>query len=130
MPIQLTATYAAVLALLFVVLSVRTLLLRRKLSIGVGDGGDLSLIKAARAHANFSEYTPLCLILLFFLESSSGTPNTIHLYGVLLVVGRSIHAYGVSQVDENYKFRVAGMACTFVVLIGCSTRLLRLTLFG
>ena len=55
------APYVAVLALIFVVLSVRTLSLRRKLGAGVGDGGSQKLVKAVRAHANFAEYTP-CLL--------------------------------------------------------------------
>ena len=91
---QLTATYASVLALIFVMLSVRTLLLRRKLKVGVGDGGDPGLIKAARAHGNFAEYTPICLILLYFLELTVGATNTVHFYGICLVLGRLVHAYG------------------------------------
>lgn len=121
---EITAVYTAVLALIFVVLSVRTLMLRRKLGVGVGDGGDSRLTKAARAHSNFAEYTPICLLLIYFLETVAGAQVAVHLYGAILILGRSIHAYGVSQVKENYTFRVVGMACTFVVIIGCSMRLL------
>lgn len=125
---ELTAIYCACLALIFVVLSARTLLLRRKLGIGVGDGSDRRLTKAIRAHSNFAEYTPICLILIYLLETVVGAQSMVHVYGVILVLGRAIHAYGVSQVKENYRFRVTGMACTFVVLIGCSIRVLVATL--
>lgn len=118
------APYAALLALLFVALSVRTLLFRRKLGVGVGDGGDQQLIKAARAHANFAEYTPLCLILICLIETTTSATWLIHFYCVVLLLGRCVHAYGVSQVKENYNFRVFGMACTFVVLVGSALRLL------
>ena len=118
------APYAAVLTLVFVVLSVRTLSLRRKLGVGVGDGGSQELIKAARAHANFAEYTPLCVILILLIEITTDAGWLIHFYGILLILGRISHAWGVSQVKENYRFRVFGMACTFVVLIGASVRLL------
>jgi uncharacterized membrane protein YecN with MAPEG domain len=118
------APYAALLALLFVGLSVRTLRFRRKLGVGVGDGGDQQLIKAARAHANFAEYTPLCLFLIYLVETTTSATLLIHFYGVVLLAGRCVHAYGVSQVRENYKFRVFGMACTFIVLIGSAIRLL------
>lgn len=124
MPGASTAVYAAVLALLFTALSFRTLLRRRRIGVGVGDGGDVALTKAIRAHANFAEYTPLGLILIYLLEVVAGAYLMVHVYGVLLVVGRSLHAWGVSQVEENYRFRVAGMVCTFVVLIGASLRLL------
>lgn len=120
----ISAPYVSVLALVFVVLSVRTLSLRRKHGIGVGDGGNQQLIKAARAHANFAEYTPLCIILIVLNEMNGVSPWLIHGYCVLLIAGRVIHAYGVSQVNENFKFRVFGMACTFVVLISGSIRLL------
>lgn len=123
-PGSLTAAYAAILALIFVGLSVRTLLRRRRVGVGVGDGGDAALQKAARAHANFAEYTPLSLFLIYLLEVVSGSILMVHVYGVVLLAGRTLHAYGVSQVEENYRFRVAGMACTFVVLVGTSLGLL------
>lgn len=118
------APYVAVLSLVFVVLSVRTLALRRKLGVGVGDGGHQQLIKAARAHANFAEYTPLCVLLILLIEMTTNATWLVHGYCVVLIAGRIVHAFGVSQVKENYKFRVFGMACTFVVLIGSAVRLL------
>lgn len=42
--------YAALLVLLFVVLSIRTLRLRRSLKIGVGDGGNPQMLRAMRVH--------------------------------------------------------------------------------
>ncbi|HAY26639.1 MAG TPA: glutathione metabolism protein, partial [Candidatus Accumulibacter sp.] len=56
--------YAALLALFFVALSIRTLRLRRELRITVGDGGNPAMLRAMRVHANFAEYVPLGLILL------------------------------------------------------------------
>jgi len=56
--------YAALLALIFVALSVRTLRMRRRLRIAVGDGGDTALLRAMRVHANFAEYVPLSLLLI------------------------------------------------------------------
>jgi uncharacterized membrane protein YecN with MAPEG domain len=40
----------------------------------------------------------------------------IHLLCLAVVVGRVIHAYGVSQERENFKLRMVGMATTFTVL--------------
>jgi len=127
---EITAAYSALVALIFVVLSMRTLLLRRKLGIGVGVGDNSRLIKAARAHSNFAEYAPICLILIYLLETVAGGQLLVHMYGAILILGRTIHAYGIGQVEENYKFRVVGMACTFIVIIGCSVRLLRATLLS
>jgi len=65
---NITLLYAALLGLLFVVLSVRTLLLRRRLSIAIGDAGSESMLRAMRVHANFAEYVPLSLLLIYLVE--------------------------------------------------------------
>jgi len=104
--------YASLLALLFVALSVRTLLLRRRLRIGIGDGGDPRMLGAMRAHANFAEYVPLGLLLLFFAEAAGTTGPLVHALGASVLAGRVSHAFGVSRIDEQYAFRVVGMALT------------------
>ena len=55
MNLNITPIYVALLSLIFVYLSIRTIGLRRKNKIAIGDGGNLSLQKATRAHANFAE---------------------------------------------------------------------------
>ena len=51
-----TPIYAAILGFVFVTISVRTILIRRKLQIAIGDGDQPLLARAARVHANFAEY--------------------------------------------------------------------------
>ncbi|RPG26439.1 MAG: hypothetical protein CBC10_004790 [Gammaproteobacteria bacterium TMED50] len=53
-----------------------------------------------------------------------GRPVAVHVLGVLLVVGRLVHAIGVSRVSEDYRLRVFGMVCTLAVLVGAVLRLL------
>ncbi|NCT83407.1 MAG: glutathione metabolism protein [Comamonadaceae bacterium] len=116
--------YAALLSLLFVGLSVRTLSLRRRLRIAIGDSGNTAMLRAMRVHANFAEYVPLALLTLYFVELSGAGRGLVHLLGLALLAGRVLHAYGVSQPDENYRFRVAGMALTFACLVAAGLRLL------
>ena len=116
--------YASLLALLYVILSVRTLLLRRKLKIDLGDAGNKQMLKAMRAHANFSEYVPLSILLIYFNEVQNLNAYLIHSLGLSLLIGRLSHAYGVSQIKENFFFRVFGMAMTLSVLILSSCILL------
>lgn len=113
--------YASVLGGLFVKLSWSTLRLRRKHKVGVGDGDKRDLQKAIRAHANFAEYAPMSIMILYFLEVHGGYPGLlIHMMCVSLCIGRFVHAFGVSQVAEVYKYRVFGTAMTLSVLsIGC-----------
>jgi uncharacterized membrane protein YecN with MAPEG domain len=121
-----TPFYAALLALLFVVLGVRTLRLRRRLKIPVGDGGHPQMLRAMRVHANFAEYVPLALLLVFMLELQGGDARLIHGLCLVLLVGRLSHAYGLSQMAEDYRYRVFGMGSTFTALAGAAAFILLL----
>lgn len=70
--------YAALLVLLFVVLSIRTLRLRRSLKIGVGDGGNPQMLRAMRVHSNFAEYDPLALLMVYLVEGRGAYPVFVH----------------------------------------------------
>ena len=119
-----TVLYLALLVILFVVLSVRTIRLRRSLKIAVGDAGNSRMLRAMRVHSNFSEYVPLAVLLIYFVESKSAHPFLVHSLGLGLFAGRISHAYGLSQDKENFKFRVTGMAITFTVMLTCAGYLL------
>ena len=116
--------YAALLALLFVALSIRTLLMRRRLQIAFGDAGNQGTLRAMRVHSNFAEYVPLSLLLLFFVEASGANPLFLHALGASILAGRISHAFGVSQIKEQYAFRVLGMALTLTPIIIAAVRLL------
>ena len=116
--------YAALLAIMFVVLSIRTIRQRRKLKIGLGDAGNKDMQRAMRVHANFAEYVPLSLLMIYLVEQSGVYAWFVHTLCMGLLVGRLSHAYGVSQLRENFRFRIAGMSLTLTVLIACAAHLL------
>jgi uncharacterized membrane protein YecN with MAPEG domain len=116
--------YAGLLALLFVGLSIRTLRLRRRLRIAIGDAGNQTMLRAMRAHANFAEYAPIAIVLMYLVEITGGSGAFVHILGASLLAGRIAHAVGVSQVDEKYAFRVIGMALTLTSIIAAAVRLL------
>jgi uncharacterized protein len=116
--------YAALLAIMFVVLSIRTIRQRRKLKIGLGDAGNKDMQRAMRVHANFAEYVPLSLLLIYLVEQSGVYAWFVHALCMGLLFGRLSHAYGVSQQRENFRFRVTGMSLTFAVLITSAVHLL------
>lgn len=113
---QIVSMYAAVLALLFILLSIRVIRQRQTFKIGIGYAKNEELLRATRVHSNFSEYVPLSLILLVFIEMQGAPATIVHALCLLLLVGRVVHAYGVSQVQENLTFRVTGMVMTFSVM--------------
>ena len=55
-------------------------------------------------------------LLLVVLELKSANVFVLHALGASLLVGRLLHAYGMSQVKENFRFRVTGMMLTFATL--------------
>jgi hypothetical protein len=121
---HITPIYASILALLFVGLSVRTLLVRRRLGVAVGDAGNVELLRASRVHANFAGYVPLSILLLGLCEVQGASPLGLHVAFASLVVARVAHAYGVSQLKEPFGFRVFGVAVTLSLLILSSLDLL------
>jgi uncharacterized membrane protein YecN with MAPEG domain len=114
---MITPIFASILAFLFVGLTIRTILLRRGKKIPLGTGGDALLERAVRAHSNFSEYVPLALMLIWMLELQSNNRALVGILGTMLVIGRAIHAYGVSQLNEDFRLRVGGMGLTMACLI-------------
>ncbi|MEM7620498.1 MAG: MAPEG family protein [Pseudomonadota bacterium] len=114
--LTITALYASLLALLFIWLSMQTIKVRQKTKVALGDGGDQKLLRMMRCHANFSEYVPITIILMGLAETNGAYSIILHAAGLSLLIGRILHAYGVSQLDENINIRVSGMIITFSVI--------------
>ena len=120
MQLNITPYYAAILALLFIILSIRTIKTRREHKVAIGDGGEKSILRASRVHANFSEYVPFTILLIAMLEMQSYSDWMIHGLCIALVAARIAHAYGVSQANENFKFRIFGTATTINIIGICA----------
>ena len=112
----ITALYASLLALLFVFLSFRVIGWRRLVKVEIGHGDDNQLLHRMRVHANFAEYVPFTLLLMAMAESMTAPRPLIHLVGLLLIAGRLMHAYGLSQTPHILRYRVWGMMLTFFAL--------------
>ena len=114
----ITLLYAGLLSLLFLVLSVRIIVLRNH-GVSFGDGGNPVLLRRIRAHGNFAEYVPMILLMIGFLEISHFSALWIHLLGGTLVVSRLLHGYALSF-NESFKFgRIGGTALTLTLLGVC-----------
>ncbi len=111
-----TALYAALLTVVFLVLSVRVIARRSAGGVSLGVAGVPALERAARVHANFAEYVPLALLTMLLVESAGYSAWLVHVLGVALLVGRASHAFGVSRAPEDFRFRVSGIALTLTVL--------------
>ncbi len=120
MSLTITAIYASLAGLLLLVLSFRVVRSRRKLSVGLGDGGQESLLRAQRAQANFTEYVPIALILLAVAESQVLTGWLLHTAGAILVLARLLHAWGLSQSSGRSFGRYWGTLLTWMVILALS----------
>jgi len=112
----ITAFYAALLALFFVFLSFRVIGWRRVKKVELGHGDDHQLLRRMRVHANFAEYVPFTLLLMAMAESMTAPRPLIHFAGLILIAGRLIHGYGLSQTPHILRYRVLGMMLTFFAL--------------
>ena len=111
-----TALYAALLALLILVLAGRVSLLRSKLNVGMGHGNDPDLAKAIRAHGNSVEWILPMLILMLVSELDGASRVFLHACGVTFIVARLAHAMGLTRTSKRSSGRFWGAAGTYVVI--------------
>jgi uncharacterized membrane protein YecN with MAPEG domain len=111
----ITPLYAGVLALILVALAMRVIRVRRGKRIGIGDGDDDNLARRIRAHANFTEYVPIAVLMMLLIELAGYPAWTIHSLGLALIVGRVVHAWSLPA--QSLTGRTIGMVLTFTVLI-------------
>jgi len=117
-------TYASILVLIFVFLSARVIQMRASAKIGIGTGNDPAMERRIRVHGNFSEYVPVALLLLTFMEMLHLSRYLIHVLCIVLILARVVHAIGVTPVQENFSMRVGSVLATFAVLVIASLALL------
>ena len=109
--------YAALSALLLVLLSARVIQGRIVFKVDIGDGGNEEMKRRIRVQANFIEYVPLALILMQFVQQAGFSAWIVHLLGVTLILARVLHATGLGRVSGASKGRFIGATATFVVLL-------------
>ena len=92
---HITLIYAGLLGLLFLLLSFWVVKRRAQFRVMIGEGEAPEMLAAIRAHGNFAEYVPLTLLLMALCELAGVGALWLHLGGVLLLVGRILHAIGI-----------------------------------
>ena len=114
MPI--TPLFAAVFALIYVFLSFAVIKHRVGKQVVLGEGEDRDLLVAIRTHANFSEYVPFALILMWFIETVAYNSALALILGCVLLLGRLSHVIGMRNPKQYMVLRQVGMLATFGVL--------------
>ena len=115
MLLPITLTLAAACALLNLWLAFRCARIRVGSKVLHGDGGNPLLARRIRAHANFTEYTPIVLILFALVELALGSPLWLWIGALVYVVARAAHGIGMDA-DHPTVWRAGGALLTWAVM--------------
>jgi uncharacterized membrane protein YecN with MAPEG domain len=117
---MITIIYAGLLALLYVCLTFYVIHGRYKYKVGIGDGGNPAMARRVRIHGNFAEYVPIGLLLLFLVDYSQTSPLFVHSLGLMLLIGRLLHVWGLCCSERTSFGRLAGMILTVIMIVICA----------
>ena len=118
MAIEITATYAAVLALMMMGLFYYVTMLRASADVSINDGGNIALAERMRRHGNFVETVPMALIVLALAEAAGMGATYVHAAGLILIASRVVHPFGVRHDKAATFARIAsGSGTTIAILI-------------
>lgn len=118
------ALWAGLHLFLLLILSVLVTRQRRKHRVALGDGGVPQLAQAIRAFGNATEYVPTALIGLAVLALAGAPALLVHIIGLVLFVGRVIHAVSLSRSGEATLSRSVGALATWIAYIATAAALL------
>jgi uncharacterized membrane protein YecN with MAPEG domain len=116
-PLQIAAFYVALNALVMLLLAANVVRTRLKTETLIGDGGNMTMLQAIRAHANNVEYAPLTLIMLVTLALLQGSAVILHAVGILLTIGRIAHGIGINCNPGASIGRGGGMLLTLIAAL-------------
>lgn len=126
---SVTPLYALPVALIYLVLWFRVSSLRAALNVSFGDGGNAMLLQRIRQHGNCAEWSTFMLILMILAEGMGAPVIWLHISGVLLLIGRIAHPFGLKAQTAGHPLRYVGngtnllaslnaMVCIAVQLLG------------
>jgi len=115
--IPVTALYAGLLGLIYLVLGFHVGSYRGKVGVSILHGDDMELATRIRRHGNFAEYVPLLLVLFAALELGGASAWSLHAMGAALVGARIAHPLGLFLDNAGHPLRVVGAVGTLLVLL-------------
>jgi uncharacterized protein len=124
------ALYIAILIVMAVIFSANVAFRRNPLKIGIGDGGNAHLARQMRVHGNFLENVPLAIGALIMLCAIGAPAWAVHIVGVSMIIGRILHAVGISQNSGASFGRAVGMILTYASLLCAAGFLIRFSWFS
>ena len=99
---------------------------RRRVRQSLGEAGDPALTRAVRRHGNFAENAAIFVVSLALLEMLGAPRLYVVPAAALFVIGRVLHAIGLSQTNTVNLWRVAGVFTTVLAGLLVGVRLIML----
>jgi uncharacterized protein len=130
MNFPVTAVYALALIPIFFVLWIRVASQRVAANVSIGDAGNAILHENIRQHGNFIEWVPLVLILMIIAEGNGADALYLHISGVLLVVGRLAHPFGLKAEKAIHPMRIIGNSTNLLATLNLMICLIMTSFFN
>ncbi|BDW88183.1 MAG: MAPEG family protein [Thalassospira sp.] len=122
LPLPVTIFITAVFVLMLTVLSLMVSIRRAQLNVLSGDGDDNTLRRRIRAHGNFVENAPLCILLILAIEAILATSTIIWIVAAILIASRILHAIGT--LTRSKRIIAPAMVMQHITLAICGVWLL------
>ncbi len=113
--LHITLLYAGLLGLLLIVLSFNMVKCWVRVSSNATGGGD-DLRRAEALVRSFTDYVPLTIILMGFIETSGAPASVLHFMGLGLFAARLMHAFGSNHGAMADGMRFLGAQITYLIL--------------
>jgi uncharacterized membrane protein YecN with MAPEG domain len=112
--------YTGLNALILLWITMKTIALRAKYKVSVGDGGNNHLHRIMRGHSNALENIMIVLIMMVIM-AVLGTPSyVLHGFGLALTISRMMHAYHFVQEDAARWQRYYGSVISVLLLLAAA----------
>jgi uncharacterized membrane protein YecN with MAPEG domain len=108
MSLSITTLYALPLIVIFFPLWIAVSSVRSELKCSIGDNGDKNLLLVIRRHGNFIEWVPFTLVLMILAEAQGTGATWLHAAGILLLIGRLAHPFGLKADNAAHPLRYVG----------------------
>lgn len=120
MTFQITSLYAAIFTVFVIVLASIVSANRARAKVSILHGDDMQLALWMRRHGNLVENIPLALILMGLCEANGLGAPWLHGFGVVLIVGRLMHAAGLTVDNPAAPLRIVGGALTHLPMLAAA----------
>ena len=120
MTFAITSLYGAFAAILAIILSNIVSAHRGRTGTSLLYGTDGHLARAIRQHGNFTETAALTLLLMAFAEARGMPALYLHGLGILFIIARLAHPFGLDSEKPIHPMRLLGTLGTQAVLAICA----------